>query len=135
MVQIVNQMVLVSFGAHADIWAYVLVQLGWNDLWKLRRLLFIDWCWEILAMALFFIFDFYATFGGKMGVAATRAPSGLGPPNLTKKLAHWVELLDYHIKQLILIPNFKWTSMWRSGHESPHLIAYQSENPSPPSSS
>ena len=39
---------------------------------------------------LFFIF--WATFGGKMGVAITRAPNGLGPQNLTKKLAHWMDL-------------------------------------------
>ena len=32
-----------------------------------------------------------ATFGRKMGVATTRAPNGLGLPNPTKKLAHWVE--------------------------------------------
>ena len=28
-----------------------------------------------------------------MGVATTRAPHGLGPPNPTNKLAHWVDLL------------------------------------------
>ena len=32
-------------------------------------------------------------FGGKMGVAATVAPRGLGPQDPTKKLAHWVDLL------------------------------------------
>ena len=42
------------------------------------------WC-------LFFIF--WATFGGKMDVATMRASDGLGPPNPTKKLANWVELL------------------------------------------
>ena len=31
----------------------------------------------------------WVTFGGKMGVAATRPPSCLGPSNLTKKLATW----------------------------------------------
>ena len=36
---------------------------------------------------------FWATFCGKMGVAITRAPNGLGPPNPTKKSAHWVDLL------------------------------------------
>ena len=30
---------------------------------------------------------FWATFGGKIGVATTRAPYGLGPPNPTRKLA------------------------------------------------
>ena len=29
-----------------------------------------------------------------MGVATTCAPNGLGPSNPTKKLAHWVDLLD-----------------------------------------
>ena len=32
-------------------------------------------------------------FGGKMGVAATLAPKGLGPRDPIKKLAHLVELL------------------------------------------
>ena len=36
---------------------------------------------------------FWATFGGKMGVANMCAPNGLGPPNPTKKLAHWMDLL------------------------------------------
>ena len=34
---------------------------------------------------------FWATFGGKMGVATTRAPYSLGPPNPMKKLAHWAD--------------------------------------------
>ena len=34
--------------------------------------------------SLFFSFDFRATFGRKMGVATTRAPNGLEPPNQTK---------------------------------------------------
>ena len=38
------------------------------------------------------IFDFWATFGGKMGVATMPAPDGLGSPNPIKKLAHWVDL-------------------------------------------
>ena len=28
-----------------------------------------------------------------MGVATTRAPNSLGPPNPTRKFAHWVDLL------------------------------------------
>ena len=32
---------------------------------------------------------FYAIFGGKMSVAATVAPKGLGLQDPTKKLAHW----------------------------------------------
>ena len=34
-----------------------------------------------------------------MGVAATRAPDGLGPPNPTKKLAHWVDLLGQSLSR------------------------------------
>ena len=45
---------------------------------------------EIQVMML--IFHFWATFGGKMGVATTCTSNGLGPPNLTKKLANFVEL-------------------------------------------
>ena len=45
------------------------------------------WC------LLFFLKLFWATFGGKIGVATTRAPDGLGLSNPTKKLAHWVEIL------------------------------------------
>ena len=40
--------------------------------------------------AYFLVLIFLATFGGKMGVATTRALNGLGPPNPTKKLGHWV---------------------------------------------
>ena len=32
-------------------------------------------------------------FGGKMGIAATVAPKGLGPKDPTKKLAQWMDLL------------------------------------------
>ena len=66
------------------------VQLGWNFFRKLKRLLSIDWYWEILILMLFWK---YLIFGGKMGVAATVAPKGLGPQDPTKKLAHWVDLL------------------------------------------
>ena len=38
--------------------------------------------------AYFSVLIFWATFGGKIGVATTHAPYGLGPSNLTKKLAH-----------------------------------------------
>ena len=37
--------------------------------------------------------------GGKIGVAATLMPKGLGPQNPTKKLAHWVDLLDQPLFQ------------------------------------
>ena len=66
-------------------------QLGWKFLWELRRLLSIDWLSKL--WCLFVSFDFWATFGGKMGVATTRASYGLGPPNPVKNLTHWVELL------------------------------------------
>ena len=38
-------------------------------------------------------------FGGKMGVAATLAPKGLGPQDPTEKLAHPVELLGKPLSQ------------------------------------
>ena len=45
-------------------------------------------------MLIFFLFFFFwATFGGKIGVATTCAPNSLGPLNPTKKLTHWVEYL------------------------------------------
>ena len=50
-------------------------------------------------MLTFFIFDFWATFGGKIGVAATRDPNSLGPPNPTKNLAHWLDLLGQPLFQ------------------------------------
>ena len=59
--------------------------------WLARRLsLSIDKC------GLFFIVDFWASFGRKMGVATTCAPCGLGPPDPTKTLAYWVD----HLGQL-----------------------------------
>ena len=47
------------------------------------------------------IFNFSATFGGKMGVATTYALNGLGPPNSTKKLAHGVDLLGYRYFEIM----------------------------------
>ena len=41
---------------------------------------------------LFFVLDFWATNGGKIGVAITRAPNGLGRPNSTKKIGPLGEL-------------------------------------------
>ena len=43
--------------------------------------------------AYFSFFIFWDTFGGKIGVATTRAPDDLGPQNPTTKLAHWVDFL------------------------------------------
>ena len=43
--------------------------------------------------AYFSVWIFLGTFCGKMGVATTRAPNGVGPSNPTKKLAHWEDLL------------------------------------------
>ena len=42
----------------------------------------------------FWFFNFWATFGGKMGAASKHASNGLGLPNLTKKLANWVDLFS-----------------------------------------
>lgn len=36
---------------------------------------------------------YFWIFGGKIGVATTRAPNGSGHPNPIKKLAPWVDLL------------------------------------------
>ena len=41
------------------------------------------------------------TFGGKMGVATTLAPKGLGPQDPTTKLAHWVDLwINHYLKKV-----------------------------------
>ena len=37
--------------------------------------------------------NFWVNFGERMGAVKTRLTNGLGPPNPTKKLAHWVNLL------------------------------------------
>lgn len=47
-------------------------------------------CRERMLSYLFFDFDFYAGFGGNMGVVAIK---GLGPQTPTEKLAQWVDLL------------------------------------------
>ena len=44
--------------------------------------------------AYFSLLIFWVTFGVKMGVVTTRAPSGRGSPNPAKKLADRVDLLD-----------------------------------------
>ena len=43
--------------------------------------------------------------GGKIGVAATLAPKGLGSQNLTKKLAHWVKLLGQPLSKKKVFEN------------------------------
>ena len=43
--------------------------------------------------------NFWGLFGGKMSVAATPAPKGLGPRNPTKKLAHVGVLLSNLLSQ------------------------------------
>ena len=50
---------------------------------------------------------FWATFGGIMGT--TRAPNDLGPPNLTKKLAHWVDLFGQPLSRNHVFEIFRWT--------------------------
>ena len=44
-------------------------------------------------------------FGGKMDVAATLAPKGLGPQDPTQKLAHRVELLGKPLSQKNVFEN------------------------------
>ena len=41
-----------------------------------------------------------------MGVATTRAPHGLGPPNPTKKLADWVDLLGQLLSRNVIFEIF-----------------------------
>ena len=53
-------------------------------------------------IAYFSVLLFWVTFGGKMGVAATRAPN-----DLTKKLAHWVDLLDQPLSRNYVFEIFK----------------------------
>ena len=42
---------------------------------------------------------FWALIGGKMGVAATLVPNGLGPKNPTEKLPHVGVLLGHMLSQ------------------------------------
>ena len=63
-------------------------------------------------MMLIFYFHFWATFGGKKGVAKTRAPDGLGPPNPTKKLAHWVNLLGQPLNADIYLDYIVNSAKW-----------------------
>ena len=62
-------------------------------LWKLRRPFNLSIGDEKLKLlCLFFIFDFMGHFWREMGVATTRAPNGLGPPD-------WVDLLGQLLPQ------------------------------------
>ena len=63
----------------------------------------------------FSVLIFWATFGGKMCVATTRAPNGLWPPNPTKKLAHWADLLGQPLSRKHVFEIFK--------GEPPHLTS------------
>ena len=42
-----------------------------------------------------------------MGVATTRPPNGLGPPNPTKNLAHLVDLLDQPLSRNHVVEIFR----------------------------
>ena len=53
----------------------------------------------------FFEFEFWAFFGGTMGVATTWVPEGLGSRNLTKNGPSLVEVMN-HCYFGILIRNF-----------------------------
>ena len=103
-------MVLVSFknidfwpknGAHAHIWAYAFFHnsaisgpIGLKFFMGVQDTIIYRLVMRNLSYnAYFSVLIFWATFGGKMGVATTRAPNGLGPPHPTKKLDHWMELL------------------------------------------
>ena len=42
-----------------------------------------------------------------MGVATTRAPNGLGPPNSSKMLAHWVDFLGQTLSRKYVFEIFR----------------------------
>ena len=44
--------------------------------------------------AYFSFLNFWATFGGEIGVVTTCAANGLGLPNPTNNLSHWVDLFS-----------------------------------------
>ena len=46
-------------------------------------------------------------FGGKMGVAATVVPKGLGLQVPTKKLAHWVDLLGQPLSRKLVFKKIR----------------------------
>ena len=67
--------------------------------------------------AYFSFLIFWVTFSGKMGVATTRDPTSLRPPNPTKTLVHWVDLLGQPLSRNYIqeifrpephIPPFTW---------------------------
>ena len=57
----------------------------------------------------FSFFDFCAIFGGKVGVATTRAPNDLGPSNPTEKNWYgWVDLLGQPLSRNNFFEIFRW---------------------------
>ena len=99
--------VMVKNGTHAHIWAYVF----W-PIWKLRRLLSIDWYWKIQIMVL--IFDFWflghpiplwsgvSKPGQKVGTL--RGP--FGPTTISKlcfrNFQGWTPSLRAHLWQIVI---------------------------------
>ena len=71
------------FGHNSANWAEFFMGVQETDI---NRLLMRNLSYD----AYFSFFYFWATFGGKTGVITTCTLYGLGPPNLTKELAHWV---------------------------------------------
>ena len=70
----------------------------------------------------FSILIFQANFGSKMGVATKHAHNGLGPPNPTKKLARWEDLLG----QL-----FSWNRVFKTFRPEPSSSSLNSVSLSP----
>ena len=79
----------------AMFWPIVLKHFMGNQETIIYRLVVRNRCYD----SYFSVLIFWATFGGKMGVATTRAPNGLWPPNPAKKLARWVDLMGPPLSQ------------------------------------
>ena len=52
------------------------------------------------------LFRIIPIFGGKMGMAVTLAPKGLGPQDPTKMLAYWADLLAQLLSQKTAFKHF-----------------------------
>ena len=82
-------------------WSF-LGQLALHLLWKLKRALSIDWEKNLSYDDYFSVLKFWPIFGEKMGVATTRAPYGLWPPNPTTGWTFWAN----HYLELIMFSKF-----------------------------
>ena len=69
------------------------------------------------------IFDFLGHFWRENGVATMRAHNGLGPPNPTKNLANWVDLLLFWANRYLEIMFSKFSGVNPQPRLSPAIIA------------